>query len=301
MDIFHPMTTLHWEACSVLPQVTVSPSCQSVLLKGKLYVGNLHEDLANHGGGKLWISSDDFSSWEVIYTTPTHSYGLTTYNSQLVLAGGMATDATLTNELWLSPEGRDWNQTLPPMPTKRSLPTAVNSAECLIILGGEGSRAVEVFIDGKWASVQQLPFSSSTLISTLHNGNLFVSVCNADKYIYCRVSSIMACAKRAKAEQLPKQDKLWKKSCIRVGVFASFQQEMLAVGWDGYRGYVYSYSPYGLCWVHVADMPAEHCVCDLSNAWVLPSGELLVMGMCRATAATGVTRIGVHKASLTCK
>ena len=301
------MTTFHWEECSTLPQEAVSPSCQSVLLNGKIYVGNLHEDTTRkYGGqkGKLCISSVDLASWTVVDTTPTYSYGLTTHNSQLVLVGGMTGTSNLevTNELWLSTEGSDWYQTLPPMPTKRILPTAISIGECLVVVGGQGSRAVEVLIDGQWSRVHELPFSShSTLISTLHNENMFVSGGFADKYVYCRVSSLMACAVPSRAGDLSKRDELWRKTCVRVGMFASFQQEMLTVGWDGFCGYIYAYSPYRLRWIHVADMPAEHCVCDLCNAWVLPSGELIVMGTCRATAAVGLTRMSVHKASLRSK
>ena len=80
-------------------------------------------------------------------------HALTTYKSKLVLVGGAIGNSDIaTNELWLSGDGgKTWSQDLPPMPTKRTFPSAVSTEECLIVLGGYGPRdkAVEILVRGQ--------------------------------------------------------------------------------------------------------------------------------------------------------
>ena len=75
-------------------------------------------------------------SWDML-DTPTQWYTLTSYNSQLVLVGGMDPNTgTATNQLWVLDEQRKWTQPLPPMTIERYQASAVNGGH-LIVAGGE--------------------------------------------------------------------------------------------------------------------------------------------------------------------
>ena len=69
----------------------------------------------------LHISSTNLHSW----TTTTLPYGymsLTTYQDKLVAVGGVhPSTGEVTDQLLTSATGEDWQPSLPPMPTKRSL------------------------------------------------------------------------------------------------------------------------------------------------------------------------------------
>ena len=279
MDIFHPTTTFYSEVISKLPVRASIPQC--VQLNGRLYVGNLTEtddyDFRLSDKGRLCISSPDLSSWKVVATTPTIDYGLTTYCSQLVLVGGKAEDMAYSNELWLSFEGKDWNKALPPMPTRRILPLAMNleNPECLVVTGGweENSikQAVDVFINWQWSTVQALPFWSISLYSTVHNGNWFVSGVNSACYV-CGLKSLLEAASLSDRKAMVER-KLWQKFIdipVKIKGLVSFQQELMCLG-----KVIYASSPrYNHSWVHVGDMPEIGIyLCSL----VLPTKELIVM------------------------
>ena len=77
---------------------------------------------------------------------------LTTYQSQLVLVGGVI-NGVMSNKVWASADGHNWHQSLPPMSRCRRWPTkAVSSAspECLIVVSEEfGYASMEVLSSGK--------------------------------------------------------------------------------------------------------------------------------------------------------
>ena len=145
---------LAWEEHCKLPEGIDDVRC--VFLNGKLYVGGRHLSSGNHA--KLYVSSADLASWMVV-ATPSYYFALTTYNSQLVVAGGMdvATEE-ITNKLWTSSNGTYWQSTLPPMPTKRISASAMSlrHPECIIVAGGEKSDdfpcgIVEVYWEKQWS------------------------------------------------------------------------------------------------------------------------------------------------------
>ena len=101
-NISHPLATLHWEQCSVLPDNVDYACC--VVWNGKVCIGGGHVGSAQPA--QLFISSANMDSWEA-YPTPTEFYALTTYHSELVLVGGRGIRIGTTNDLWSSVTGRN--------------------------------------------------------------------------------------------------------------------------------------------------------------------------------------------------
>ena len=127
---------------------------------------------------------------------------LTTYQSKFTLVGGCyRSSRELTNTLHTSTTGRQWEASLPPMPTKRSETSSVSTRfpELLIVAGGWGSSGqaldvVEVLQEDKWTTVDPLPAPVSEMHSTLHDGNLhFMGGVSQDTTVYtCSCSSLIS-------------------------------------------------------------------------------------------------------------
>ena len=127
---------------------------------------------------------------------------LTTYQSKFVLVGGHHHSAMeLTNTLHTSATGRQWESSLPPMPTKRYRTSSVStrSPEMLVVAGGwdsndEALDMVEVLQEDKWTTVDPLPAPTYSMCSTLHDGNLhFIGGGNQGTTVYtCSCSSLIS-------------------------------------------------------------------------------------------------------------
>ena len=89
---------------------------QCIFLNDKIHLGGGEKN------GKIFISSSELDSWTVI-TTPTNYYGITSYQSKLVLVGGNVTSTDLiTSKLWVRDEEElDWRSSLPQI-TEPSMP-----------------------------------------------------------------------------------------------------------------------------------------------------------------------------------
>ena len=279
------MTSLEWEKCADLPQGFNAPPC--TVLQGRLYIG---------GGSaeKIFICSPDLSSWTQ-EATPIGLYGLTTYKSQLVIVGGKKAheDSPIdylkepaTNQLWSSPNGKEWSKTIPPMKVQRDCPLAVNpgTPECLIVVGGEQviARAkvslVEVFIDGQWFHFFTTPVlaRSTRLCATFHARTLFVrcdTTFQEPPFIYCNVDALITTAKQR--DKTIRKD-LWKVFIIPQlrAVPVSFKNELLSIGGIG-PVIAHVYSPRTHTWVEMG--PTGPLGVWSGGVTVLPSGELVAV------------------------
>ena len=139
--------------------------------------------LTSHVGGVpdiLFLSSTDLNSWTSI-ALPYKDMSLTTYQSKLVLVGGRhPSTREPTNQLLTSTTGRQWEPSLPPMPTKRYATSSVStrSPEVLVVTGGRHSidtqlSVVEVLQGNKWLTVDPIPGLASEKPLTFHDGKLY--------------------------------------------------------------------------------------------------------------------------------
>ena len=123
--------------------------------------------------------STKFHSWTSIDLS-CGGMSLTIYQSKLVIVGGRhPLTREATNQLLTSTTGRQWESSLPPMPTKRYRTSSVStrSPEVLVVAGGRGSNdekldVVEVLQGDKWLMVDPLPAPAVRMPSTLHDGKI---------------------------------------------------------------------------------------------------------------------------------
>ena len=127
---------------------------------------------------------------------------LTTYHSQFVLVGGcQLSTRDVTNTLHTSTTGREWEPSLPAMPTKRYGTSSVGipSPEILVVAGGVKFNGdlldvVELLFEDKWTIVDPLPAPCRNMQSTLHDRNLhFMGSGEQDTSVYtCSLSSLIS-------------------------------------------------------------------------------------------------------------
>ena len=250
----------------------------------------------------LYVFSADFSSWKAL-AVPSQWFGLTTYNSKLVLVGGNEVETNkVCNKLWVSATGVNWQPSLPPMPTCRCCCTAVNpkSPECIIVAGGtcaanEALSTVEVFLNREWFSVQSLPRPSDYLRYAVFHTNLCfmennsVFCCNLKLLLDTCVKSKDVCAKSKDAcveSKVKSEDatigkfKLWKylHPCpphLHVAL-GCYQQWLIALNYsNGYE--LAAFSPLNRIWLPLVNLPVG---LDSVMCREFPSGELRIIGEC---------------------
>ena len=216
---------------------------------------------------KIFASSSNGMYWTE-FTTPTRGCGLIVYKSQLVLVGGTETSTSkITNKLWLSGGGSNWQLTLPPMPTPCLLPSVTANEQCLVIAN---QVTVEVLLTDQWATVESLPEKRLISNLTIHNGKLYV---NAGSVIYhCDLNSMIhSCT------QMPSSSHnmcLWNKLQVPEKVImASLNFGRQLIGTSGNR--IVALSPYTQSWVRVADASLDKAV--LSSTVPAGGDELLVV------------------------
>ena len=223
-------------------------------------------------------------------STPTYFFGLTTYQSQLVLAGGVeAGTHKVTDQLLTSMNGKSWKPTLPPMPTKRTHCSAVTTKnpECIIVAGGEKSEYipcgnVEVFLDNQWSAVQSLPKKFYDIKFTVHSAKIYLLGGFGQDHnmmYWCDMKTLVSTSKEA-LEKNCKPPPLWSRFTIpKCSSLVSYGQQLVAIGTLGGldQTTVLAHFASNKVWVSVGAMPLE-----LRNtvSVVLPKkNELVVIGL----------------------
>lgn len=195
VDILHPLATLTWTQCAAsLPHGHTSTQC--VYFNDRLY-------LRCNLGQVLYVITSDFTECEML-SVPVQGFGLTHYNSQLVLVGGIDEHENPTNKVWASADGTSWQPSLPPMRMKcrRAAATNTGRPECLVVTTDS---SVEVFANNEWFTVT----SSSHMTwwwgplrrVHVHNGTVLAHYRYQSSY--CRSESLIQLPQANKEESLP--------------------------------------------------------------------------------------------------
>ena len=255
----------------------------------------------------IYTSTPMANTWATL-PSPTRWSALTTYNSQLVLVGGMAS-STVTNQLWvLQEDERTWRQPLPAMPTARYAASAISHHNHLIVAGGVGSNhrdmdVVEVYDGCQWMRTDPLPKCCSYMKTTVHNGNYYLMGSNSQgQSVFC--ASLQSLIAKATQQSPTSPSSSEQKSAWETLPDVPYQHSattifgaaLVAVG--GYdssgtsRSSLHMYSPHTRSWLHVGEMPLA--ICDTCTI-TLPTGEM--MGVGGITKNTRFSRI-VYKARL---
>ena len=289
----HPLASLHWRECPAKWPGGYIFS-QAVLLHNRIYViahdteqvrpGTYRYKSKGDGNRKifkLYSTTADFTLWLSVRLALPNIDGcaLATYHSQLVLVGGNSRrdQPGAVNKLWVSKTGTSWQSSLPPMPTKRydSVAVSIGNPEYLVVAGGISTygpvSAVEVLGDKVWSSLQSLPRPTHSLMSTFHNGNLYMmaGLDTGKDYcaVYCTLESLQSACEQACSRRSKPAGSLWKTLNVpdtissngEMSYPVSFQGQLIATDRHLFMqsSQISAYSPFTSQWVRVGDLPEK--------------------------------------------
>ena len=235
------------------------------------------------GGGGLpdiLFLSTKFHSWTSIDLS-YESMSLTMYQSKLVLVGGRhPSTGEATNQLLTSTTGRQWESSLPPMPTKRYVTSSVStrSPEVLVVAGGLGSNdeeldVVEVLQGDKWLMVDPLPAPAVSMPSTLHDGKICFmgqgrTICT------CSCTSLISSCSKSSGDSSTDRP-LWQQfqAPDAGGTIVSCSSRLVFIDyWRRVRGY----SSMAGSWLSATSTGPTPNITGVIAATVLNTGELIL-------------------------
>ena len=229
------------------------------------------------------------SSWSQLPDSPMDSCPSVIINNLLTLVGGFGSGTT-TNQLFsLTGEGsgRRWTEEFPPMPTKRSVSTALCSGMTLIVAGGMdkiGSRLqiVEVLNSEnlQWSTVAGLPQPLSQAPAVACGDQVYIL---GDSNMYtCSVGTLIRSCKSSLASIRNRGAKAWKIVAappVTLTTCVSIHGRLLAIGGrDSDKkptSAIHMYNPTTDSWEAISHMRTPRCDCI---AAVLPNNQLIVVG-----------------------
>ena len=241
------------------------------------------------GGG--WASGDTITNatvyvydinrdnWAIHSIAPTYWSALTTYHSQLLLAGGKEVDSgSVTNFVYVFKNGQ-WRRSRPSMMLSCYGASAVSRERHLIVAGGidlhdKATNTVNVFDGKSWTIAKSLPKKCRYMKSVLNN----------DAWYVCggvgQGCEIYSASLQSIVDSTPgSQSKVWTKlppTPHQYSSVAVVSQQLLAIGGGKpLTPAVHAFSPLSQSWLHVGDLPVPlGYTCSLT----LPNGELMTLG-----------------------
>ena len=239
------------------------------------------------GPDVVFISSTNLQSWTET-ELPYDFMSLTIYQSKFVAVGGLDPSTRNTTNIILTiTTERQWEPSLPPMPTKTYDTSSVSttSPEVLVVAGGKGSdnelNTVEVLMTGQWITIDPLLTLASDMDSTVHEGNLyFMTLFDTPNTIMtCSCTSLISsCTDSSRTSST--DSPLWSQfqapgECQSIVCYSS---RPISIDWWGTAR---SYSNTTQSWVE-ASIAGDRPDCyDYSTTTVLLTGEIVYChGVC---------------------
>ena len=163
-----------WERCPDLPVGVYNG--QAVALERKVYFGGGVQEKETVPPYMYTYDIDD-NLWQLL-PSPAKRAALAVYRGKVVLAGGMISNNTVTNKVWVLQDDNTWSESLPPMPTARYAASATSSNNFLIVAGMANvscaSDMVEIYDGKQWMAMSPLPRTWCNSWSTSLNGYCFL-------------------------------------------------------------------------------------------------------------------------------
>ena len=255
----------------------------------KLYVGGgTSENFSDLFGLYIYIPTTD--TWDTLIETPVYWFGLTTYNSQLVLVGGKEYNESFVSNLWTLSEDCQWQETLPPMRTERHSACAVSYENHLLLVAGGVelkigiSSVVEIFNGSHWLVTQPLPIGYYNLKSVILDENWYLmggcgrNLQEEKAVHYASLDSLLASCQPSETSQ--PSSAVWKRLTDTPNPLIStalFGSRLIDIGGEecSLLSSIHAYSFPTNSWIHVGDIPVD---INQTYSVVLPTGELMVVG-----------------------
>ena len=251
---------------------------------------------------KIFAYNSTTKTWSELPKCPNHSVSLTMVNGLLTAIGGKTSNYVLTNSL-LSLTDK-WTKQFPPMPTKRSLTSAVCSGRSLVVAGGVGEESnrlttVEVMDTGtiQWSTAYSLPHSLCGELAMVCGDQVYMLGGFEQRGKYTKFTkSLFTCSlaallqscqpqslgARLKTLSLANRPQVWHQLADTPVTFATWvalHGRLLAVGGkdsdDKQTTAIHMYNTTTNSWEVISHMETPRRRCLVA---VLPHNELMVVG-----------------------
>ena len=278
MNILHPLSTLEWHECSSLPTNMLHP--QAAILDNQVYLGGgIARGMGLSEDAFVYIYDIKKNVWRGV-DTPTYHYALATYQSRLVLVGGVdISNHEITNQFWVLGEEFTWTEPFPAMLRKCRGASAVSVDSHLIVAGGHDKGAltlVQVFNGSHWSSwkSQCIPCASYWLKSLQDKENWYLAGGRwLDGNVFHTSLKVLISAKSTNKDQ---EASVWESLPDVPYGYSSLSllgTELVSIGGEQSAS-VHAYSSQKRSWVAVGNTPIA---CDSSCSVSLPNGEVLLV------------------------
>ncbi|XP_064384393.1 kelch-like protein 4 [Halichondria panicea] len=262
---------------------------QAVTINGKVY----------YGGG---LCDDEYcvhcydppqDVWSTLPRLPVHYFGLGEVKGELVAVGGLDSSYSRPNVVHVFNKGRNWKQTIPPMPTARKWPAVVSLPTHLVVAGGDvGPRIytdnVEIYniSTSQWSETDRLPYACGFQRGIVYNNTVYlmggINSDSLNKVCAAQVDKLIS-ADRQDDGSANKADSVWN----TISNTPSYQPSPVTIsdtlfaagGVDSGKATqrIYAYSSSMDSWLYIGDLPspiAHAATVSLSPIECLMNGGL---------------------------
>ena len=254
---------LSYSQCSAAPVKMIGG--HAVTISSKVYYGGGFCDDCN---AQYCVYCYDLPQdhWSTLPKLPVRWFGLGVVKSELVVIGGSDQSYSVSSAVHVLANGKNWRQSIPPMPTARCAPAVVSLPTHLVVVGGNSrglTNIVEIYNINisKWNEADRLPLACRDQIGTVCNNTVYLvggfNGINLSTVYTAQVDSLTS----ADRQNDRSADSVWKElantSFVRPSA-VTISDTVFAVGgmdskYDPTQR-VHAYSPSMDSWLYVGDL-----------------------------------------------
>ena len=232
---------------------------------------------------KVYLYTVPENKWTKLPRCKHDYFAMAVFNDALTTIGGRDHQGRATNTI-LSLSGSSWEEVLPPMPTKRTLPAAANIPTHLVVAGGRQScigdpvATVEVLNTEtlQWSTASSLPEIVPYPQMTTCGGCIYLANGN-NKVFSCPMEDLL------KSTNSSDGGSVWTRlaniPALQMSTLTTLRGRVLAIGGEDSgknpTGAIHCYDVATNSWSVIGEMPTPRY---WALTAVLPSNELVVVG-----------------------
>ena len=263
--------SLHWRRGNDVPTDKLLRG-SSVIINGMVYCDSIFS-------GVIVQYNPESGEWSELPSPPVNWFPMTSFNDQLVLAGGGGGSTRIT--MWDSGHSK-WVHPYPSMPTGRALSAAVGYQNYLIVACGYAYKDVVEVLDsssGRWYNAQSVPVGGHRISSVVVGDRWYLSSFGEWKdgmehIFWAHLPTLFSSATSAHTSTAS----IWNElptPPVEEPILLALQGHLLLVGGRDYKQEIHRYDPETRQWSECGRLPVEmYAPCCA----VLPSGDQLVAG-----------------------
>ncbi len=278
---------LSYSQCSAAP-VRMSTG-HAVTISGKVYYGGGFCD-----DDKYCVYCYDLTQnvRSILPELPVHCFGLGVVKSELVVVGGKNISYSLynsvSNEIRVLANQKNWRRSIPPMPTARDSPAVVSLPTHLVVAGGHSGRdytnIVEIYniSTSQWSEADRLPRACEDPKGTVCNNTVYLVGGYVGKHLNTVFAAQVDSLTSADRQNDWNADSVWKKLANtpfdRPSAVTIFDTVFAVGGVDSKNNptkKVHAYSRSMNSWLYVGDLPSA---VKYAATVALSPTEFLVIG-----------------------